>query len=41
LENFTLHHCAMNGGFGGWVSSFITVYYGYVSGEAICPSVCR
>jgi len=33
LEIFTLHHCTMNSGCGGWVS------YGYVSGEAICPSV--
>jgi len=40
LEIFTLHHCAMNRGYGGWVSSFITVCYGVVSGEAICPSVC-
>jgi len=23
LEIFTLHHCPMNSGFGGWVSSFI------------------
>jgi len=30
----------MNRGFGGWVSSFIAVCYGYVSGQAICPSVC-
>jgi len=40
IEIFTLHHCAMNRGFGGWVSSFIAVCYGYVSGQAICPSVC-
>jgi len=40
LEIFILHHCVMNGGFGGWDSSFITVCYGYVWGEAICPSVC-
>jgi len=29
---FTLHHCALNRGYGGWVSSFIIVCYGYVSG---------
>jgi len=40
LDVFTLHHCALNGSCGGWVSSFIIVYYGYVSGEAI-SSVCR
>jgi len=39
LEIFTLHHCAMNRGCGGWVSSFVIVCYGYVSGEAICPSM--
>jgi len=39
LEIFTQHHCALNHGYGGWVSSFIIVYHGYVSGEAICPSV--
>jgi len=39
LEIFTLHHCAMNGGFGGYISSFITVCYGYVWGEAISSSV--
>jgi len=39
LEIFTLHHCALNHGCGGWVSSFIIVCYGSVSGEAICPSV--
>jgi len=27
LEIFTLHHCAMNCGFGGWVSSFIIVMF--------------
>jgi len=40
LEIVTLHHCAMNRGFGGCVSYFIIVCYGYVSGEAICPPVC-
>jgi len=40
LEVLTLQHCAMNRGFGGWASSFIIVYYGYASREAICPSVC-
>jgi len=39
LEIFTLHHCAPNRGYGGWVSSFIVVCYVYVSGEAIYPSV--
>jgi len=34
LEIFTQHHCAMNRGFGGWVSSFTIVYFGYVSVEA-------
>jgi len=29
----------MNCGCGGWVSSFIIVCYGYVSGEAIYPSM--
>jgi len=38
-EIFTLHHCAMNRGCGGWVSSFIIVCYGHVSGEAIYPSM--
>jgi len=33
LEIFTLHHCAINPGCGGWASSFIIVCYGYVSGE--------
>jgi len=33
LEIFTLHHCATNQGFGGWVSSFIILFYGYVSGD--------
>jgi len=33
LEIFTLHHCALNRGCGGWVSSFIIICYGYVSGE--------
>jgi len=27
LEIFTLHHCALNRGCGGWVSSCITVCY--------------
>ena len=40
LDIFTLHHCALNRGCGGWVSSFIIVCYGCVSGEAISPSVC-
>jgi len=31
LEIFTLHHCAMHRGCGGWVSSFIIVCYGCVS----------
>jgi len=39
LEIFTQHHCAMNSGCGGWVSSFIIVYYDYVSGEVIYPSM--
>jgi len=33
LEIFTLHHCAINPGCGGWVSSFIISCYGYASGE--------
>jgi len=40
LDIFTLHHCALNRGCGDWVSSFIIVFYGYVSEEAIFPSVC-
>jgi len=32
--------CDMNRGFGGWVSSFIIVWYGYVWREAISSSVC-
>jgi len=40
LEIFTLHHCAMNRGFGAWDSSFIIVCHGYVAGEAISSSVC-
>jgi len=40
LDIFTLHHCALNRGCGGWVSSFIIVFYGYVSEEPIFPSVC-
>jgi len=40
LEIFTLHHCALNRGCSGWVSSFIIVCYDYVSGEVICPSTC-
>jgi len=39
LEIFTLHHCAMNRGWGGWVPSFIIVCHGCVSGGTICPSV--
>jgi len=39
-EIFNLHHCAPNRGLGGWISSFIIVYYGYVSGETISLSVC-
>jgi len=39
LDIFTLHHCALNHGCGGWVSSFIIVCYGYVSWEAIYPSM--
>jgi len=39
LEIFTLHHCVMNRGYGGWVSSFIIICYGYASGEAIYPSM--
>jgi len=39
FEIFTLHHCAMNRGYGGWVSSFIIVCYGYVSGQVISPPV--
>jgi len=33
LEIFTLHHCAMNRRCGGWVSSFIIICYGYISGR--------
>jgi len=40
LEIFTQHHCALNRGCGGWVSSFIIGFCGYASGEAIFPSVC-
>jgi len=40
LEIFTLHHSAMNCDCGGWVLSFIIICYGYVSGEAIFPSLC-
>jgi len=39
LDIFTLHHCALSRGCGGWVSSFNIVCYGYVSGEAISPCV--
>jgi len=39
LEIFTLRHCAMNRGCGGWFSSFIIVWHGCVSWEAIYPSV--
>jgi len=35
LEIFIQHRCALNHRCGGWVSSFITVCYGYVSREAI------
>jgi len=38
LKIFTIHHCAMNPGCGGWFS-FIIVCYCYVSGEAIYPAV--
>jgi len=34
-EIFTQHHCALNHDCGGWVSSFIIVCFGYVSGESI------
>jgi len=40
MEIFTLHHCAMNRGFGDWVCFFIMVCYGHASGKAISPSVC-
>jgi len=39
LDIFTLHHCTLNRSCVGWVSSFIIVSYGYISGEAISPSV--
>jgi len=39
LEIFTLHHCAMNRGCGGWISSSVIVFHGYVSGKVICSSV--
>jgi len=39
LESFTLHHCVMSRGCGGYVSSFIIVCYGYVSGEDIYPFI--
>jgi len=39
LGNLPPHYCAKNLGCSGWVSSFIIVCYGCVSGEAICPSV--
>jgi len=32
LVYLCLHQCTMNHGFGGWVSSFLNVCYGYVSG---------
>jgi len=35
LEIFTLHHCALNCGCCGWVSSFIIVCYWYVSAKTI------
>jgi len=38
LEIFTQHHSALNHGCSGWVSSFIIICHGCVSGEAICPS---
>jgi len=38
LEIFTLHHCVMNHSCGSWVSSFIIICYGCVSGKAIYPS---
>jgi len=34
-----LRHCEKNRSFGGWISSFIIGCHGYVSREAICPSV--
>jgi len=38
LEIFTLHHCAMNRGCGGWVSSFIIVFMVMFQGRpfAVC-----
>jgi len=33
LEIFIVHHRVMNCGCGGWVSSFIIVCYGFVSGR--------
>jgi len=40
LEIFILHHCALNHGCDGWVSSFIILCYGYVSGKAFSPFLC-
>ena len=40
LDIFTLHHCAMNRGCGGWVSFFIMVCYGYFSGGGLFPRLC-
>jgi len=40
LEIFSLHHCALNRGCGGWVSSLVIVCCGYVSGQGISPTVC-
>jgi len=37
LEIFTLHHCAMNRGCGGWVSSFIIICYGNCFAEGYLP----
>jgi len=39
LEIFTLHHCAMNRGCCGSISSFVGICYVYVSGQAIYPSM--
>jgi len=32
FEIFILHHCVMNRSCSGWISSFMIVCYGYVSG---------
>jgi len=39
LDLFTLHHCAINCGFGSWISSLVIGSCGYVSAEAICEFV--